>query len=313
MIATLHILGTSSAVPTSNRFPSSQLLDFGGELMLIDCGEGCQMQMRKQGIGFGRIRQIFISHAHGDHFFGLIGLLSTLSVLKVDQPLDIYAPPVVKKVIDYQLKTLGYRLRMKLHWHLIDPDFEGLLLNGNKCMVEAIKLNHSVPVHGFIFREKIVERNIDSEKISAYDLSVSEIVRAKKGKEVIREDGTVLSNEELTLPLHKPLTYAFCTDTTRVPRLDAIHKAHLLYHEATYLEKERELGFKTLHSTAKDAGMAAAENEVDQLLIGHFSARYKKTDKLLQEAREQFPNTTVAHEGMRIRIDSKTNDVRILT
>ncbi len=312
MIATIHILGTSSAVPTSNRFPSAQLLDFGGEMMLVDCGEGCQLQMRRQNISLGKIRYIFISHAHGDHFFGLIGLLSTLSVLKVNQPLDIFAPASVIDVMHYQMKRLGYSLRMPIVWHELKEGFSGVLWETPKAVVEAFPLHHSVPVHGFSFREKVEEKNIDPEKITLYDLSVPEIVAAKKGEDIIRDNGEVIANEELTLPLHRPLKYAYCTDTTRVPEHPVIRGAQVLYHEATYLEKDRANSDRTKHSTAGDAAHSAVDNQVDHLLIGHYSARYRRADGLVKEAREIFPNTTMAREGMRIRIDSKRNTVQIL-
>lgn len=312
MIATLHILGTSSAVPTSSRFPSAQIIDFGGELMMIDCGEGCQMQMRRQKISFGKLRYIFISHAHGDHFFGLIGLLSTLSVLKVDQPLDIFAPASVIDVMQYQMKRLGYKLKMPIEWHELKEGFSGVLWETPKAIVEAFPLYHSVPVHGFTFREKLVEKNIDPEKIKLYDLSVPEIVAAKKGKDIERENGEILSNEELTLPQHRPLKYAYCTDTTRIPKHPFVEDAQLLYHEATFLEKDREQSDSTRHSTAKDAANAAIDNNVDHLLIGHYSGRYRTADALVEEAREVFPHTTLAREGMRIRIDSKKNTLQIL-
>lgn len=312
MIATVHILGTSSAVPTSSRFPSAQLLDFGGELMLVDCGEGCQLQMRRQNISFGKLRYIFISHAHGDHFFGLIGLLSSLSVLKADKPLDIFAPASVIDVMNYQMERLGYSLRMPIHWHELKEGFSGVLWETPKAIVEAFPLHHSVPVHGFSFREKLIEKNIDPDKIKLYDLSVAEIVSAKKGRDVERENGETLSNAELTLPQHRPLKYAYCTDTTRVPKHPSVEGAHVMYHEATFLEKDRSNSDRTRHSTAQDAAYSAQDNSVDHLLIGHYSARYRRAEPLVNEARSIFPNTTMAREGMRIRIDSKRNTVQIL-
>lgn len=311
MIATLHILGTSSAVPTSKRWPSAQLLDFGGELMLIDCGEGCQMQLRRQKISFGRLRYIFISHAHGDHFFGLIGLLSTLSVLKVEQPLDIFAPSAVIDVMEYQMQRLGYTLKLKLTWHELKEGFSGILLETKKAVVEAIPLNHSVAVHGFIFREKITSRNICPEAIEKYQLSIPEIVNAKNGEDIER-NGEKIPNALLTLPLHRPLCYAYCTDTTPIPKHPSVYEAHVLYHEATFLEQDREFAERTNHSTAGDAAKAAKINKVDHLLIGHFSGRYRTPKPLLDEARHQFPNTTVVKEGMRVRMDSKKNEVRIM-
>ncbi len=312
MIATLHILGTSSAVPTAKRWPTAQVIDFGGELMLIDCGEGCQMQLRRQKISIGRLRYIFISHAHGDHFFGLIGLLSTLSVLKADQPLDIFAPAAVIDVMKYQLHRLGYNLRLKLTWHELKDGYSGVLLETKRSVVEAFPLYHSVPVHGFSFREKITAKNIRPEAIESYKLEISEIIIAKKGQDVERPDGSIIKNAWLTLPEHRPLCYAYCTDTTKVPRHPAIEHAHVLYHEATFLEKDRAFADRTQHSTSADAARSALENKVSHLLIGHFSGRYHRADGLLEEAQGIFPQTSLVEEGMRIIIDSKKDQVRIL-
>jgi ribonuclease Z len=311
VIATLHILGTGSAVPTSSRFPSAQVLDFGGDLMLIDCGEGCQMQMRKQKIGFGRLRYIFISHAHGDHFFGLIGLLSTLSVLKANQSLDIFAPRAVTDMIRYQMEQLGYNLRVNINWHILKEGFEGILLEKKNTIVETFPLHHSIPVHGFVFREKVTQKNIDRDKIEKYQLSIPEIVAAKKGEDIIRKE-SIIANEAVTLPLHNPLKYVYCTDTTPVKLHPMVENAHLLYHEATFAEKDRGLSEKTFHSTATDAARSASENKVQHLLIGHFSGRYRKPDILEHEAQKIFPATTPAKEGLRIRIDSKENTIQIL-
>ena len=270
------------------------------------------MQMRKQKIGFGRLRYIFISHAHGDHFFGLIGLLSTMSVLKAKQSVDIFAPQLVIDVMLYQMEQLGYSLQMKINWHVLKEDYTGILLDKKNYIVEAFPLQHSVPVHGFIFREKVTQKNIDSEAIEKYQLSIPEIIAAKDGKNIIRDNAETIPNENVTLPLHNPLKYAYCTDTTPVENHPMVDNAHLLYHEATFAEKDRTLSEKTFHSTAADAAHSALKNNVQHLLIGHFSGRYRKLDLLEDEARKIFPNTTLGKEGMRIRIDSKENTIQIL-
>ena len=294
----LTILGTSSALPTSDRYPTAHVLSVHERLFLIDCGEGTQMQMRRYHIRFGKINHIFISHLHGDHFFGLYPLLSTFNLMGRKTTLHVYVPDPGEDLIKRHLEDFDIHLAYELVIHTITGRSVRSLLDDRRVEVFSFPLRHRITTYGFLFREKTPDRNIIREKISLYNLSIAEIGRLKKGKDVTRDDGLVITSEEVTVALRKPATYAFCSDTGYFPGLSSFVKgADLLYHEATFAGDNETLAIKTGHSTARQAATVALDAGVQRLLLGHFSARYRSTAVIEEEARQVFPSSELAREG----------------
>lgn len=299
----LTILGTSSALPTSERFPSAHVLNAHERLYLIDCGEGTQLQLRRNRIRFGKINHIFISHLHGDHVFGLYGLLSTFSLMGRNTPVHLYAPE------NYQEMLRSHLLDFDIHLNF-DIDFIPLggrdplkILDDKYITVTSFPLEHRVPSYGFIFREKSPERNILREAIDEYQIPAVRIPAIKKGGDYITGDGRVIKNEDITVPGPEPLSYAYCSDTKPFRRLASFVKGvDLLYHEATFERSMQKLASMTCHSTTSDAAKTAVKAGVKSLLIGHFSARYRDVKPLVEESRAIFPRTFPA-------IDGKTYDI----
>lgn len=302
----MTILGSSSALPTSQRYPSAHVLNVHERFFLIDCGEGTQMQLRKYRIKFGRIHHIFISHLHGDHVFGLYGLLSTMSLSGRESPLRLYAPVSFREILFTHLADFDIHLNF-------DIDFVGLqgkdpvkIFEDKKLSVLSLPLRHRVPAYGFLFREKARERNIIREAIGKYNIPVSEIHKIKKGADFVSADGKVIPNREISTDPPKPRSFAYCSDTAWSRRLsDFVRDVDLLYHEATFASENRELAARTGHSTSEQAAMTARDAGVGRLVIGHFSARYRDTDILLEEAKRTFPDTLAAEEGLVIQIGLK--------
>ncbi len=294
----LTILGTSSALPTSDRYPTAHVLNVHERLFLIDCGEGTQMQMRRYRIRFGRINHIFISHLHGDHFFGLYPLLSTFNLMGRKTPLHVYAPAPAEELITRHLGDFDINLAYELVVHTLSGKTVRPVLDDKRVEVFSFPLKHRVRSYGFLFREKMPDRNIIREKITEYNLSIADIGRLKKGEDITREDGEVIRAGEVTLMPRKPVSYAFCSDTGWFPKLSSfVRGVDLLYHEATFSDESEALAARTGHSTARHAGTVALDAGAGRLILGHFSARYKTPEILEEEARQVFPATEAAIEG----------------
>ena len=299
----LLILGTSSASPTSDRNASAQLLNISERYFLIDCGEATQIQLRRYKAKFQAIDHIFISHLHGDHFFGLPGLLSSMHLLGRKQELTIYAPPQLKEILDHLNKISETRLGFPLHWHFTSDHNIKLLFEDDKVEVYSFPLKHRIPCTGFLFREKPLPRKIDKYKLEKHKVSTAEIHILRNGHDVINADGELVKNEELTTDPLPPRSYAYCSDTLYHEELCSyVHNVDLLYHESTFLEDKAERAKSTFHSTAKQAADIARQAAVKQLLLGHFSARYRQLDEFLNEARPIFENCMLASDGKIIKI-----------
>ncbi|MGQ7869269.1 ribonuclease Z [Sunxiuqinia sp. sy24] len=295
----LTILGSSSAMPTSSRYPTAQVLNVLGRFFLIDCGEGTQHQIRKNKVGFGRLDHVFISHLHGDHFFGLIGFISTQVLLGRTKDLHIYAHSELQRYTQFQLDFLGMdELGFRLVFHPLNFKKPQLILDDEKLSITSFPLNHRIPCCGFLFREKAKEPNIKKGQLKKYQIPIREIKNIKTGADFTTEQGEIIPNKNLVTPAPTPRSFAFCSDTAYHEQiLPVIEGVDLLYHEATFAESEKEMAKTTFHSTGKEAALIAQKARVGQLLVGHFSARYKQVDSILEEAKSIFANTHAIAEG----------------
>ncbi len=297
------ILGSSSALPTSERYPTAQVLNVLGRFFLIDCGEGTQIQLRRNKIAFGKIKHIFISHLHGDHYYGLIGLISTMNLLGLKTELHIYAPSEIKNLIQPQLDFIRGEMKLKLVFHPLNFKKPQKIFSDRRMEVFSFPLKHSVPTCGFLFKEIEKQLNIKKNLVKKYLIPISKIKEIKAGADYITNDGLTIPNRELTIPPPKPHSYAFCTDTAFNPAItDFIKNVDLLYHETTFPEEMREFAEKTLHSTTIDAARIAKMANVGKLIIGHFSARYNDASIFEKEAKTIFKNTEIAKEGVTFKI-----------
>ncbi len=304
MIFSVTILGSSSALPTSKRFPTAHLLNSNERFFLIDCGEGTQIQLRKFHIRFGKINHIFISHLHGDHYFGLYGLISTYSLMNRKNPLHIYAHQELENLLKCQF--IGHNIGFELIFHKIPKNNSSLIYEDKNLTVLTFPLKHRLPANGFLFKEKKRELNIRKELVEQYKLSLKQIHEIKSGAGYQTEDGKLIPNKDLTLPPYKQRIYAFCSDTAYLPEIkEYIHGADILYHEATFAEEHKDIAEETGHSTAKQAAQIARKAGVEKLLIGHFSSRYKDIQILENEAKEIFINTEAVTEGKEYKIELK--------
>lgn len=295
----LTILGTSSALPTSNRYPTAQVLNVRGRFFLIDCGEGTQTQMRKYKIGFSKINHIFISHLHGDHIFGLIGLVSTFALLGRKIELHLYAHSEIQTYLDPQIKFLYPEgIPFRIVYHPLNFRKEQLVFEDKTTLVYSFPLDHRIPTCGFRFEEKPVLPNLLPEKIKEYNIPIRNRQAIKEGADFVAGDGQIIPNSELTVNKHKARTFAFCSDTRyNVSYIESVRNVDLLYHEATFASDNQALAQTTYHSTGADAGRVALEAHVGKLIIGHFSARYKDHTQILKEVTAIFPNTEAVSEG----------------
>jgi len=294
----LYILGSSSALPTSERFPTAHVLNVHERLYLIDCGEGTQMQLRKNKIRFGKINHIFISHLHGDHVFGIYGLLSTLSLMGRTNPVSIYAPQNYEGILASHLSDFDIHLSFEIKFKGLSGNDPVKILDDKYITVTSFPLDHRVPSFGFLFREKPYDRNIIKEFVEKYNIPGPRIPAIKKGADYITPEGEVIRNEDITIPGPAPLSYAYCSDTRYFTRLPSfVSGVDLLYHEATFDSSLNDLALLTGHSTTTDAARTASEAGAGTLIIGHFSARYKDVNILVGEARRLFPNTFPAIDG----------------
>jgi ribonuclease Z len=297
------ILGCSSATPAFGRFPTSQLVHIAGRFLLVDCGEGAQMQLRRFSIKFQRINHIFISHLHGDHFLGLSGFLSSLHLLGRTDPIHIYGEDVLLDIINTTNKHSRSILQYPVVFHPLEFDKSKLLFEDEKLTVTTIPLKHSIPCCGFLFTEKPRPRKLIKEEIEKYAVPVDQMEKLKAGEDFITVDGKKIANDTLTLPSLPPRQYAYCSDTVYDEEIiPLISKSDLLYHESTFMEDMRDRAKQTMHSTAKDAANIAKKAEVGKLILGHFSARYKDLAPLLAEAKEVFAETYLAEEGKKVSL-----------
>ncbi|MDQ3191784.1 MAG: ribonuclease Z [Bacteroidota bacterium] len=294
----LTILGCSSATPTSSRFPTAQVLNILERFFLIDCGEGTQMQLRKYKVKMQRINHIFISHLHGDHYFGLIGLLSTMHLLGRKNLLHIHAHPDLEKIINLQLKASDTRLNYQIAFNYLAYDKSIMLVDDPYFTVETILLKHRIPCCGFLFREKPRMKSLKKEKLIEYGLSIPAIKKLREGKDFITAEGKVIPNAEFTFDAPPARSYAYCSDTAYNELIiDQIKNVDLLYHEATFTQELVQRAKETFHSTAIQAATIAEKAGVKKLVIGHYSARYKDVKPLVIEAQTIFKNTFPAVEG----------------
>jgi len=292
----LTILGNNSAIPAFDRNPTSQLLQTAEESYLIDCGEGTQLQMSKYKVRRSKISHIFISHLHGDHYYGLIGLITSMSLLHRTHDLHIHGPAALEEIIGLQLKASDTHLTYPLHFHSLNE--EGLIVDGKKIKVYCFTVQHRIDCWGFLFREKKNPRKINAANAFASGIPTSFYEKLQQGHDYVKEDGTIISNETVTIPASVPRSYAFCADTIYDETLaEKIQGVDLLYHETTYLKDQHERAAARFHSTTIQAADIAKRAGVKRLLIGHFSSKYETLDEFLVEAMEVFENTELALEG----------------
>jgi ribonuclease Z len=295
----LTILGCYAATPRTFTNPTSQVLEINNRLFLIDCGEGTQVQLRKNKIKFSAINHIFISHLHGDHFYGLIGLISTFNLLNRNNPLTVYGPEGIKEVIKLQLKLSNSWPQYELNFVELSSTVSEVILEDDKVMVSTIPLKHRVYTNGFLFQEKHKERKLNIDKVQEYEIDKCYYQNIKNGKDIVLEDGRVISNADLTFDPPVPKSYAFCSDTiyneTIVPVIQGVD---VLYHETTFLESEAHLAQKTMHSTAKEAARIAKLSNAKQLILGHYSTRYESIQLFQEEAKTVFENVLLGDDGV---------------
>ncbi|MDB4999878.1 MAG: ribonuclease [Mucilaginibacter sp.] len=292
------ILGSSSATPIFNRNPTAQVLNINEKLYLVDCAEGTQQQMLRYEVKASRIDYIFISHLHGDHYLGLVGLLSSMHLNGRTKLLKIFCPPPLKEIVDLQLKYSETTLQYPIEFIFTKADAAEVILDNQDILVETIPLDHRIPCTGFLFREKKRLRKIIKDKIEELNIPVQYFTALKKGKDYEAADGTIYKNDTLTIDSAQPKAYAYCSDTLYNPKYFAqINSASLLYHEATFLNDMLDRANHTHHTTALQAAQVALQTNAHKLIIGHFSARYKTLNEFLDEAQSVFPNTELAVEG----------------
>ncbi len=294
----VKILGSNSAAPAHRRHHTSQLVNVEGRYYLIDCGEGTQLQMARFRIKPQRINNIFISHLHGDHYLGLMGLLSTMHLQGRKKGLNLYAPKGLSEIITLQLKYSETVFNYDIKFHAIDTETHKIIHEDDFIKVSTIPLNHRIPCSGFLFEEKPKKRRIDKTKLPD-DFTTRNIVRLKHGEDILDNDGNLLfKNGDMTFPPKKSFKYAFCSDTkydeSIIPHIKGVD---MLYHESTFTEEHMDRAANTYHSTAKEAATIASKAKVGKLLLGHFSIRYKDLNPILEEAKSVFKNSKLAIEG----------------
>ncbi len=294
----LTILGCYAATPRTITNPTSQLLEIKNRMFLIDCGEGTQVQLRKNKIKFSKINQVFISHLHGDHFFGLIGLISTFSLLGRTTDLHIYGPKGIKEIILLQLRLSNSWTNYGLYFHELESNESEVIFEDEKVLVTTIPLKHRLYTNGFLFQEKVGERKLNMDAVLNYEIESCYYQKIKNGKDITLEDGRLIPNSELTFDPILPKSYAFCSDTVyHEAILPIIENVDVLYHESTFLESEEGLAEKTLHSTAKEAARIALKANAKKLILGHYSTRYESIALFKEEAETIFSDVELAEDG----------------
>ena len=294
----LQILGCYAATPRTLTHPTAQVLELKNHLFLIDCGEGTQVQLRKYKVKFSRISHVFISHLHGDHFFGLPGLISTFRLLGREKELHIYGPKGIKEAITLMLKLGNSWTNYPLIFHELTSNTSERIFEDEKVYIETLPLDHRVYTNGFLFHEKVGERKLNIEAVEQHGIDKAYFRKIKLGEDIMLDNGKRIPNRELTFDPPRPWNYAYCSDTAFKPDLiPALKDIRILYHEATFLETEAHLAKKTKHSTAKQAARIAKDAGVEELILGHFSTRYKEISNFAEEARTIFPDVLLADDG----------------
>lgn len=299
----LHILGCGSALPTTRHFPTSQILNLRDKLFMIDCGEGAQLQFRKSRLKFSRLNHIFISHLHGDHCFGLLGLISTLNLLGRTAELHIHSPKGLEALLTPMLNFFNRQMTYKVLFHEFETKEAIMIYEDRSLTVTTIPLRHRIPCCGFLFAEKQCPNHILRDMVDFYKVPTYELNRIKNGADYVTPEGEVISNDRLTRPSDLPRRYAYCSDTIFLPSIvEQIKGVDLLFHEATFAEEDASRAKETFHTTAAQAAQIAKDAEVKKLLIGHFSARYEDEHTLQEEALAIFPNTQLAKETLCVSV-----------
>ena len=294
----LYILGCGSALPTLRHYATSQVIELRGKQFMIDCGEGTQLQLRRSKINFNKIQAVFISHIHGDHCFGLIGMISTFGLQGRTAPLHVYSPKELEQMLTAQVSLFCPHLSFEVVFHAVDPQVQKVVFEDNSLTVETIPLEHRMPCCGYLFREKNTLPHIRRDMIDYLEIPVSQINNIKMGADWTREDGTVVPNSELVTPADPPRSYAYCSDTRYIPTLyERLKNVDLLYHESTYGEDNLNRAETYWHSTARQAALVARDAGAKRLLLGHYSSRYQDENVLLEEARAVFKNTYLTDEN----------------
>ena len=294
----LTILGCYAATPRTITNPTSQVLEIKNQMFLIDCGEGTQVQLRKHKIKFSRINRIFISHLHGDHFYGLIGLISTFTLLNRENDLHVYGPKGIKEIILLQLKLSNSYTGYNLYFHELESNESVLVFEDDNVTVKTIPLKHRVYTNGYLFKEKNTQRKLNIEAVEEYNIEKCYFAKIKNGGNITLENGKEINNEELTFSPEKEKSYAFCSDTLYNESIIPIIKnVDVLYHESTFLESENHLASKTMHSTAKEAALIAKKANVGTLLMGHYSTRYGDISLFKKEGESIFKPILLANDG----------------
>jgi ribonuclease Z len=303
---TITILGCSSSIPTNERNPSGQVINYHDKLYLIDCAEGTQLQLRRYLNRIQRLHAVFISHLHGDHYFGLVGLISTLHLLGRNRELHVYGPQGLEEIIRLQLSYSRTELVYDLFFHVTNPEISELIYEDEGMEVITIPLEHRIPTHGFLFREKQGLRNIKKEVVLSEKIPYTEYENIKRGADYIMEDGTVIPNASLTVAPAPPRSYAYCSDTRYNESIIPIIKGvDILYHEATFLKELSEQAQLKFHSTGEQAAQIAHLAGAKRLILGHYSARYDDLNPFLYEAKPIFNDTELAYDGLVLNIRKK--------
>lgn len=294
----VHIMGCGSAMPTLRHHPSSQIIEIRGKLFMVDCGEGTQIQLRRYKIRFPKISAVFISHLHGDHCFGLLGMMSTFGMVGRTAPLHVYAPADYESMLTKEIDFFCQRLEFQIEFHPIDTTCRKVIYEDRSLTVETIPLEHRIPCCGYLFKEKPTLPHICRDIIDCYNVPVSQINNIKLGADWTTEDGEVIPNNRFVVPSDPPRSYAYCSDTRYMSDLyKTVKGVNLLYHESTYIEVDAERARMFYHSTARQAAQVAKASGVGKLLLGHYSARYDDEKIMLSEAKKVFPNSYLTHEG----------------
>ncbi len=299
------ILGNSSAIPTKNHHLSSQLVVYENKFFLVDCGEGTQIQLINYKIKYHKIEHILISHMHGDHFFGLIGLISTFNLLGREKQLHIYGPGSLQQIIENLLEAAHTKLRYDLIFHDLKSKNMIQIYDDNQISIYSFPLNHRIPTWGFKFVEKLKKRRIKKDFVEEFKPSIDEILKIKNGEDYIDSNNQIIPNKTITLTPPTPLSYAYCSDTMYDESIiEYIRNVNLLYHEATFDNSMQKLAQEKFHSTARDAATIAKKSDVGNLILGHFSARYYELNNFLKEAVEVFKPTVLGEEGTEYKVNN---------
>lgn len=300
----LTILGCYAATPRTISNPTSQVLEIKNRVFLIDCAEGTQVQLRKSKVKFSKINHIFISHLHGDHFYGLVGLISTFMLLNRESDLTVYGPKGIKEIILLQLRASGSFTGYNLYFHELESNQSEIIYEDDRVVVKTIPLKHRVYTNGFLFQEKNIERKLNVEAVENYEIDKVYFNKIKYGGDITLDNGTIIPNSELTFDPQVAKSYAFCSDTIYDESIiPLIENVDYLYHESTFLESEAHLSERTMHSTAKQAAKIALKAKVKHLILGHYSTRYGNIEYFKTEAQTIFPNVLLADDGREFEME----------